>query len=274
MDRVVLHSEDGTRLSAAVWNPSGSPRGEIALLHGLAEHLGRYDHVGTALAEAGYRVLAVELRGHGQSFGARGHVDRWEQYVQDARALLSLRQGGPWAFVGHSMGALVIMDWLRQADPSDIPVGVALSGPLLGVAITVPPWKASLGRFFSRYVPSLSMPSGLDPNGLCTDRAVVDAYVRDPLVYRTVTARWFTEMTAATARVEEFTPDLPMWVAWGTADPIVSIPAIERLLARAPQVQGHPWPGFRHEIFNEGHRARVLMSLRAWLDDRFEGRGA
>ncbi|MBN2799040.1 MAG: lysophospholipase [Deltaproteobacteria bacterium] len=274
MERLPLHSRDGLRLSAGQWRPAGTPRGEVVLLHGLAEHIGRYEHVGAALASAGYRVLAVELRGHGRSDGPRGHVAAWEDYVADARALIDQLEGDRWALLAHSMGGLVAMELLREGGLSTPPLGMILSGPLLGVAVKVPAWKSAMGRQLSRWLPTFSLPSGLEPANISSDPAVVRAYVEDPLVYPTVTARWFTEMSAAIARSEAFTPALPMWIGWGDEDRIVSIDAIQALVGRAPQAQVHPWPGMRHEILNEPAQGRVIASMRAWLDDRFEGREA
>ena len=67
----------------------------MLLVHGLAEHSGRYERTGRLLAEAGIDVTAFDLRGHGGSGGRRGDVERWTDYLDDiAVRLAAVRRRG------------------------------------------------------------------------------------------------------------------------------------------------------------------------------------
>ena len=90
MQTSFIQSQDGTRLRIG---KSGEGTRHVLLVHGLAEHMDRYAHVVEALNNAGWSVTAVELRGHGKSEGKRGHVDRWEQYLDDVRAAAATIDG-------------------------------------------------------------------------------------------------------------------------------------------------------------------------------------
>src|SRR4051794_12318803 len=59
------------------------PRAAILIVHGLAEHSGRYQEFGRAMAGYGLSTYALDLRGHGMSDGRRGHVDRFDLLLQD-----------------------------------------------------------------------------------------------------------------------------------------------------------------------------------------------
>ena len=65
MKYLYTRSDDGTKIRLARWNEDGDR--DILLVHSLAEHIGRYEHVGSFFAEKGWRVTALEFRGHGES---------------------------------------------------------------------------------------------------------------------------------------------------------------------------------------------------------------
>src|SRR5687767_5988962 len=97
-------SRDGTRLQLYRWSPSVAPIGGVVLVHGGAEHLGRYTHVAGALTEAGFEVAGVDLRGHGRSAGARGYLEDMRQYLEDVDvAVAALGSRRPRFLVGHSL---------------------------------------------------------------------------------------------------------------------------------------------------------------------------
>lgn len=124
------------RLHLLEW---GDGRRTVLLLHGFLEHAHAWDLVAPQLAQGGYRVLALDWRGHGESewVGAGGYY-HFPDYTADLAALVRLL-GGSAALVGHSMGAtaamqyagtepdrvwgLVCVDGLGPPDSSD-PAGV------------------------------------------------------------------------------------------------------------------------------------------------------
>lgn len=265
----VLHttSADGTKLRLGRW---GQPGRNILLVHGLAEHLGRYQHVGEALGNAGWQVTAVELRGHGESEGRRGHVDAWMQYIEDfqAAAAAAGADGNPLVVVAHSMGGLVSLDALRT--PVHPPVqAVALSNPLIEAAVTVPKWKLSLSGVLSKLLPRLALGNELNTHDLSRSPEIVQAYEQDTLVYSTVTPRWFTEHRGAIARIKAHAPryTVPLRMMVGTEDRICNH---EAALTFARQWGGAQTPavydGWYHELFNEPERETLLAELVAWLD--------
>src|SRR4051794_39270056 len=91
------------------WTPAGPPVAGLALVHGINEHSGRYEHVGDGLAARGIDVLAFDLPGHGRSGGRRGHVDRFDDLLDEAEDLIADRRalGVPVVLLGHSLGGLI-----------------------------------------------------------------------------------------------------------------------------------------------------------------------
>lgn len=251
-------SADGTKIHAVV---TGEGPKDVLVVHGLAEHAGRYQHVADAWAARGATVTVLELRGHGQSGGKRSHVAGWNEYIQDVKCVAtSLRPG--WAMFAHSMGGLVSLDAVRDGIR---PARLALSNPLLGVRMKVPGWKIFAGRTLSRLAPSIALANELDPAGLSRDPAVGQAYSSDPNVYKKVTARWYTEMTAAQARVLAFDAGaVPLAFFLGDSDPITD-PQVAEGFARKSNALIQHYPDMRHELVNEIGKAEVIATIGDWL---------
>lgn len=257
-------SDDGTRLRFLRW---GNGSRDVLLVHGLAEHAGRYTHVAERLVESGYRVTMVELRGHGESEGRRGHTRYWHRYVEDLQLGGSLIQR-PLAIVAHSMGGLVTLDALREPFTPSV-VGVALSNPLVRPATTLSDFRVQAVETLSKYLPILPIPTELDTSLLSRDRDVVLAYEADPAVYPTVTVRWATEMMAASERVASdlTTLDVPLRLMLGTADGICDPLAGREMAGRwHGSTEIVAYEGAYHELFNEPDKALILDGLVEWLD--------
>jgi len=164
------------------------------------------------------------------------------------------------------MGGLITLDHLRTASSVR---GVIASAPLLGLAIKAPPIKKFAARFLSKLVPSLSMHNEIDGKLICTDEREVAKYQNDPLVYSTITPRWFTEMVAACERVNTFAPKYrtPLYLAYGTEDGIVSTDAIDIFAKKyGGPVETKAWPSLYHEILNEPNREEIMAAALDWLN--------
>lgn len=266
-------SRDGTRLFYR-WHPVADPRGSVVLVHGFAEHSGRYAWVMDRLNGAGFNVMAYDYRGHGHAEGSRVYIDRFTEYVDDARSALDFvedRARRPPVFLlGHSQGGLIsLVTLLTQQQRIR---GCVLSSPALGIAVPVPAWKDALGKVMARVLPSLAIPSGIDAEHLCRDAQVVKDYLADPLVPSFARAGWYVAFTEAQREMERRASEvtLPVLVLQGAEDQIADPVATERVAGRlgSQDVTFRSLPGLRHEIFNEPERAEVLDELVAWLEAR------
>ncbi len=259
-------SADGTRLRIVRFGPAMPENGRDALvIHGLAEHAGRYAHVARALAARNWRVSVVELRGHGHSGGKRGHVMSWQEYVDDVSAAVKTISPD-YCIVAHSMGGLVTLESLRLGLK---PRRVALSNPLLGVRVQAPFVKEKAAHVLSRVWPTLSLTNELDPSMLSRDAAIGQAYAKDPLVYNTITPRWYTEMRNAIARVvaadySAFAGRMRFHLS--DTDPITDPPVSRALVARTPGLDVKEYPGMLHEIFNEIGKEQAIADVADFLE--------
>ncbi|MCZ7578995.1 MAG: lysophospholipase [Dehalococcoidia bacterium] len=167
----------GATLYAQWWLPEGEPRAVVAIVHGYAEHSGRYAQTAADLVAKGYAVEALDLRGHGRSSGERVYVESYEDYLNDVDAFLERVRGqhpGKKLFLlGHSMGGGVVSSYIIDRKP--VLDGVILSGAAMLARREEPPAGAA---------PTPPRSGPLPAETISRDPAVVAAYESDPLVYR------------------------------------------------------------------------------------------
>ncbi len=270
---------DGTELLVRHWLPdeaaaggawAGPPWGHVLLVHGLSDHSGRYEQVGSQLASAGLDTWSFDLRGNGGSGGRRGHVERWSQLHDDlAERLTAVRRVAgdrPVVLYGHSMGSLIVLGYLLSNRPK--PDLVVAGSPALDS--TLASWKKLLARVLGRVSPTLPIPNGIDGRTLSRDAAVGARAAADPDTCRISTARFAAEGLAEQARVRrEYRglTALPMLVLHGLDDGLVP-PAASGILATLPNVERRTYPGLRHELHNEPEGPGILDEVIAWIRDR------
>lgn len=250
-----------------VYPPEGKPSGSIFLTHGFAEHLGRYRHVVAALNARGLLVACYDLRGHGHSEGPRGYIERFDDYLRDARGLLGHLQGndawracGKPVLIGHSLGGLIT--FLLGLEMQEEARGAVLSSPFFGLALHVPAPKRLAGILLSRVLPKLALPSDLHGKDLTHDSEIAQAYDEDPLLVKKVPARWFTESMAAQQSALERASawKLPLLLLHGGADKVASPTASRAIFSRIddPRKELRILDNQYHEIFNELDRDRWI----------------
>lgn len=261
----------GGRIYWQAWLPADEVRGVVALAHGVAEHSGRYAHVGARFAQAGYATYAVDHHGHGRSDGVRGNVNRMAEVAADLDRLISVaverHPDVPAFLLGHSLGGLIALDYVVTRGTSRLR-GLVLSGAAVdpSVGSTVEKLAAPL---LSAIAPNLGVVA-LDATAVSRDPAVVADYQNDPLNYLgKVRARTGAESLAAVDRVVAglSTIDIPVLVMHGTEDKLTS-PSGSKLVAdkvSSPDVTLKLYDGLYHEIFNEPEQDTVLTDVLDWL---------
>ena len=254
------------------WSPEGEPRAILLIIHGLAEHSGRYMNLVNHFVPLGYGVYGIDHLGHGRSDGTRVFVERFEDYTNTLKVYFDMiRRWQPRKsvfLVGHSMGGLISAVYLldHQAELT----GAVLSGAAVKVPNNITPVILYVGKVLSALMPKFGL-LGLDADGICRDPAVVQAYVSDPLVYTgKTTARLAAEMLKAMQYVsaEATRITLPIMMVHGSADRLVD-PAGSQMLYEAVSSADKEiriYDGFYHEVFNEPEHDKVLRDIEIWLE--------
>lgn len=297
-------SSDGVHtVHALQWLPQGAPRGVVQLVHGVAEYVGRYNHVAEFLTKQGFLVCGEDHLGHGKTaedgvYGYFGPKDGWEHVVQDIRHLRELQgeryPGLPYVMLGHSMGSFLTRTYLIRW-PGTVD-GAVLSGtgqepaPMVALGKALASVLCALrgGEYVSNLVNALSLgaynkkfkPNRTPADWISRDTAVVDAYIHDPLCTFMPTVGMFRDMMGGLqfignqenlTRMDKTTP---VYFFSGDQDPVgamgegVNKVAAMFRAAGCQDVTVKLYPQGRHEMFNELNRQEVLEDLLAWLEEK------
>jgi acylglycerol lipase len=268
---VVVRARDGLELRTYQWPAVGVPRAHLLLVHGIAEHAGRYGHVGTQLAKAGITAHAYDQRGFGRSGGHRAYVDRWSQFHDDVEDRLaevrSAAAGLPVVLYGHSMGGLIALGYALADPPRPLPDLLVLSAPAIDAVI--PTWKRRLADILAGTMPRFAVANTFPKGGLSSDPAVETAYLADPLAVHRTTTRLGVSLFREQDRVKAVlarggTLPVTTYVLHGTDDPIVPEWASRSLEGRS-NVTRRVYQGLHHETHNEPSGASVIGDTIAWI---------
>jgi alpha-beta hydrolase superfamily lysophospholipase len=269
-----FRSSDGQELYWQSWQLEGDPKAVFAIVHGYGEHSGRYLNPVNYFAPRGYRLYAYDLRGHGQSPGPRGHINRFDEYLIDTDEFLKFvrgREPGRKLFLlGHSLGGLIVSSYCESYSTGDLS-GLIMSSAFLRLKMQVPGWKVWMGKALSSLAPAFAMPNDIPASFLSHDPAIA-AYDGDPLNHHVFTARWSTEVMAAQSRVLDRAGEinLPALVMYAgsdqIADPEGSALFFDRL--KVADKTCHRYDGYYHELFNEVGKEAVFKDMENWLAGR------
>lgn len=264
----------GAELFWQKWLPDREPKAVILLIHGYAEHSGRYHYFANHCQGNGFAVYAIDHWGHGKSDGTPGFVPAFSVFHDGVdRLLAQARQdfpGLPVVLVGHSMGGLISATYLLSSQSEF--AACVLSGPAIKAAEEPSTFLKLISGFLSRFLPKLGVIE-LDPNGVSRDPQVVAEYLADPLVYNgkmgaRLAAEMLGNMTAVQNNAGHVT--LPLLLLHGGQDSLAAADGSRFLDAHVSSGDKllKIYPELFHEIFNEPEKDQVLNDMTDWLDSR------
>jgi alpha-beta hydrolase superfamily lysophospholipase len=259
------------RIHYRTWE-AARPVAGLIVVHGLGDHIGRYEEFADAMAGHRVSTFGLDLRGHGMSEGRRGHTGTFNVLLQDLDRFRREVQGlldvsSPLFILGHSMGGLIVTRYLEEYD-SGLAGGIIMS-PWLATAMETPRWKVTLATTVNRLLPALPFRTGLDPSLLSHDEMEVTRYREDPRVHDHITPRLFTEMSTAMGLALQRSDRLhvPLLFLLAGDDQLVDTGkavAFARSL-QALDVTLRVIPDAFHELLQESDRAARYAEIREWI---------
>lgn len=247
-------------------------KGVVIINHGFAEHIGRYDHVAAFLVDHHYHVLRYDGRGHGKSLGPRGHMDSYQQQIDDCDAMVDVMKelfpNLPLFILGHSMGGLVSA--LYGIQHGDRLTGMVLTGPAVGYLPQTQGIQGNALKLAYKAMPRVSIPNPINDD-VCSDPKVVLDYQTDPDVLRKVTLEFLNQFLleapkALISTMRDFS--IPVLILHGSVDKIVPVGVSEVFYntISSTDKKHHVYTGCYHEILNEPNQKDILADIVLWLN--------
>lgn len=266
-------AKDQHRLYFECYKPQTS-HGVVILVHGVNEHVGRYEHVVDALTRK-FTVYLFDHRGHGRSDGVRSHVESFSSYSDDVHEFVNLvkssEKSQPIFIIGHSMGGQVVLNYLYRF-PQEGLAGFITSSANIRVGMKIGPIKKFFGYKLSEHFPKAKLPNDIDPKWISRDKSVVAKYKSDHLVGKTISVRLATEILDNQNEIMAFAAKIkiPALMLHGGDDRICDPKGTEEffeLLASRDKTL-KIYKGMYHEIFNEIDCEEVIDDVCDWLEKR------
>ena len=293
------------KIRACVWAPEGRPKAIVQLVHGIAEHVERYDDYASWLNEQGILVVAEDHMGHGKSVGdgiVGYFYGGWFAAVKDTYALLKQTMekypGVPYVLFGHSMGSFMVRTILADYPDSGI-AGCIVCGTawqpaaLLKVALPMckfmcrnggdkKPSSALKKMMFGSYNQKVEHVR-TENDWLTRDDRIVGMYNDDPMCGFTATAGLYRDMLMGIdyiqkpASLDKMDKETPVLFVAGSADPVGAYGQGVELAAKAfkdagmEDVELKLYPMCRHEILNEINHIQVYEEIQNWIEGKIKG---
>lgn len=304
-EEFTFDSRDGkTKLHAVRWVPEGKVVCILQIIHGMAEHIERYEEVAQYFGERGVLVTGEDHLGHGKSVygdGVYGYFceqDPATVVVRDVHRLKKMTQedypGIPYVILGHSMGSFILRNYLfRYGTGIEGAVicgtgsrtnlqnllcqaAAAAAGVIFGEKHTA---KVIDRLAFSAYNRRIENPK-TSVDWICSDEQVVEAYEKDAMCGFIFKVNGFKTLFQLLSRLnkkenlDKMPKGLPVYFASGDMDPVGDYGEGVRKAyedfqkAGMERVSMKLYPGIRHEILNDKNKIQVYEELYPWIMER------
>jgi len=261
-----INSKDKTKLYYKK-SAADNPKASIIIIHGVCEHLGRYDYVAEKLIQYNYNVYRFDYRGHGKSEGKKAHIDNYNQVIEDTDAILGFvkkeEPKGKLFIYGHSFGGFIAVAYgIKNRNSID---GYIVSAP------TASDEAGILGLFEKRKDRNEYVTNNL-AKFVCSDVQVVENYQEDEMVHKEISVAFVQEMVRGTKwmkkNINKF--DDPIFLIHGENDQIVSYLDSEYIYEQiaSKDKKFTLYPAMYHELHNEPIKEHLMKEFDNWISQR------
>ncbi len=273
MEKFII-TTNGTRLFTRWFQNDVTPRAIIILVHGIGEHIHRYNDWATLFNSDGIFVLGADLPGHGRSEGRRGHIRSFSEFFEVIDLLVaesaSQFPGVPQFIYGHSMGGNIALNYILKKKPSF--KGAIITSPWLKLSTEPPRLLLLVAQGLRSVFPSMLQNTGLITDYLSHDPEVIRKYRRDPMVHGKISVALFLGSRGSAAwNIENAgSLELPTLMIHGKEDKICSPKGSEIFASRADKAEFVLWDEGFHELHNEPFRLEVYGVILKWINERLD----
>lgn len=255
-----------------ILSPGENIHAVIIVVHGLGEHIHRYSYMADQFKREGMGFLGVDLPGHGRSEGRRGIIKNFKLLREMLSILLNASNqtfpGVPVYIYGHSLGGLIVIDYLLKNKPKI--QGAIITSPWLRLNFQPSKAKLAMASVLRYLTPWITQPTGLIPEHISHDRNIVDNYKIDPLVHDKISIGLLNSIMSTASSSVSLVSELktPVLLIHGTDDLITSFNGSSEFASRSAKIEFKPWEGGYHELHNEPFKDEVFQYIINWIKKR------
>jgi len=265
-----LKLKGGLLLKGMIHSPGEDARAVVILVHGLGEHIQRYNYWAELFKKDGIGFAGLDLPGHGRSEGRRGYIKSYSQSDEMIDILLKTCSktfpGVPLFLYGHSLGGGIVLDYLIRKNPRI--KGAIVTSPWLRLSFEPPKIKVAMANIMRFILPGLIQPSGLNVSHISHDQSVVENYKNDPLVHDKISVSLFHSAMKAADYSMEHASELKVktLLVHGSEDLICSPKGSSEFASQNVNVDLKIWEGGFHELHNEPFKEEVHKYIIDWIN--------
>jgi acylglycerol lipase len=260
----------GLTINVRSWRPAGTPRAVVVICHGVKSHSGYYGWAADQLVAEGLAVYALDLHGRGKSDGERFYLEKFQDYLDDVDATMTLAKsrepGLPVFLLGHSAGGVISSVYTLEHQ-ADLKGFICES---FAFQVYAPDFALAVLKGLSHIAPHAHV-LNLKTEDFSRDPAAVQAMHDDPLIAHEVQpTRTVAELVLADERLKREFPliTLPVLILHGTADKVTK-PGGSQLFfdtAGSKDKTLKLYDGHAHDLLNDVDKDKVMSDIKQWIN--------
>lgn len=258
------------------------PNKVVCIVHGIGEYGGRFNRMAEAFRKEKLAVLALDLRGHGDSIEKKGHCAPRTEVLEDISALILYAQekypGKEIVLYGHSMGGNITLDYRARGGFNDTPCGYIISAPWIRLVRSIPKPLYVLVKSMAKVAPEMTISSSVD-EAILGNPLSVKPYNDNPMVHNRISVQCAVDGFEIGLGLEDGTHEdngkaanIPTILMHGDADKICDVNGsrniAKRLTEKGDAFEYIEWSGLYHEIHNgnkESTGDEVIAKMIEWI---------
>lgn len=270
---VVLIDGANRQIPCQVWLPQKS-KAQLVIIHGFSEHMQYYQAVAQAFCDRGIAVQMMDLPGHGMAEGTRGHIDRFDEYLDNVNLLRTANphylKTKPTFILGHSLGGLISALYCLRREHTF--KGLILTSPLTGFEPLASLPIRAFFRFLAKYHRNIPIPKPVGVKALSRNPQQWTVYYSDPCRGRLISPHLYEIMhtQAEDLQTRAASLELPVLMFLAKKDTVVSPQAGQRFFANlaSPDKSLVFFTEAMHELFQEVEWSQIVAAVHGWMLDR------
>lgn len=280
-------SSDHSKIYYQIWDNVENPIAIVHIIHGMSEHINRYDDFAKFLNSNGIIVYGMDCRGHGKTgefSSSLGHFEKggWNKILEDINTLMDMQKhiyDLPFFILGHSMGSFLTRNFINEYIPEvrgAIIIGTGNTDKKLTYQFTK--WIANLrnSKRFAYFIHKIAFQSFTDKvpfDWICSDESQVEKYKNDPFCGFWMTNGFYSELMSGFLKLSKLekkirlNKNFPLLFLSGKQDPVgffgvyVQSAAQKYINYGMKDLQIKLYDRMRHEILNEVEKHIVYSDI-------------